>query len=182
MAINPDVLDAIYGMSGPGMGGGQHRGPEFLQTEKRTAMSRIALNTGTAYLAGAAFGGLFGAVSGFRATDSKIFKIRLNGTVNGIEGGVGRFGNALGVLSLTYSIIDALGETFGVHHLLPSEYAEDLTPVLSATATGFFYKMFTSPKQAILAAGIGGTLMGTYTLLQDFLPRDVLKTIKQATF
>ena len=60
MALNPDVMDAIWGAGGVGgaVGGGGSNGPEYLQTEKRGAMSRISLNTGTAYLTGAGIGGL----------------------------------------------------------------------------------------------------------------------------
>lgn len=181
MALNPDVLDAIYGM--PTAGGTGGRGPEYLQTEKRSAYSRISLNTGSAYLLGAGLGGLYGAVSGFRATDSKIVKIRLNGLVNGIEGGVGRLGNSFGVLALTFSIVDALAETAGVQRALPlGEYAEDVMPVISASVTGLFYKSTSSPKQAIIAAALGGSLMGVYRMIQDFLPRNVLRTIKEAAF
>ena len=182
--LDPSVLDAMYGLNRPGMGGmGQpSRGPEYVQTAKRSAMSRISLNTGTFYLAGAGLGGLYGAVDGFRNTKSKITKIRVNGLVNGVEGGVTRFGNALGVLALTYSIVDALGEEFGVNRLLPGEYADELMPVVSATTTGFLYKCTTSPKQAIIAAAIGGSVMGAFQAVQEYLPRDVLRTIKEAAF
>merc|ERR1719354_195365 len=109
MALNPEVMDAIYGLNRPGNAAA--KGPEYLHTQQRSAMSRISLNTGSFYLLGAGAGGLFGAVQGYRNTESKIAKIKLNGVFNGVEGGFARSGNALGVLALTYSIVDALGET-----------------------------------------------------------------------
>jgi hypothetical protein len=89
------------------------------------------------YLAGAGLGGLYGAFTGIRATESRIFKIKLNGMVNGIEGGVSRTGNALGVLALVYSLVDASAEGVGLANKLPlGEYADDVMPVISATVTG----------------------------------------------
>jgi hypothetical protein len=185
-AVDPSVFEALYGLSSPagrgGQPGQQPRGPAYLGTQRRSATSRIALNTGTFYLIGAGAGGLFGAVQGLRAAESKILKIRLNGMMNGVEGGVARSGNALGVLALTYSIVDALGEWAGLAARIPGDYADDIAPVLSAATTGLLYKCTSSPKQAIIAAGIGGGLMGAYKAAMAVLPADAVRSLRRAGF
>ena len=157
-------IDAVSPMLGiPGMaggaaaGGGQHQ-PEYLEYNSRDWTSRMFLNTGGVYLFGIATAGLYGAGEGWRKAAGMKGKIRLNSLLNHSAMRGSRLGNALGVLAVIFSGVEALADKYHVADLVGGH--EWASPISAAVATGALYRCTHGPKAMALAGLTGGVFVG----------------------
>ncbi|KAJ3346024.1 Mitochondrial import inner membrane translocase subunit tim23 [Kappamyces sp. JEL0680] len=78
----------------------------FLFLPMRTTADKIWYGTGIAYFAGLGYGGIYGTYRGLATAPNSMFKVRLNSVINQTT----RYGpwaaNSLGVLALSWSLID----------------------------------------------------------------------------
>ena len=92
------------------------------------------LNTGGVYLFGIATAGLYGAGEGWRKARGMKAKIRLNSLQNHSAMRGSRFGNALGVLAVIFSGVEALADKYHVADFVGGH--EWASPITAAVATG----------------------------------------------
>lgn len=163
-SVNPQLL----------FGGNGSKGPDYLSSNPRSAMERMVYNTGILYLGGLGLGGTYGFFHGLKNAPSSRFKIKVNSMLNGVTGYGARVGNALGVLAIMFSSIEAGSDYLEVDKLVGWD---DASPFLAAAGTGMLYKSAQGPKTMVLAGGLATAIMMSWTLGNKYLPMEHLKDV-----
>lgn len=155
--------------SGGGVGGGGGGQVEYLDTYSKAGkdIGQLFLyNTGTAWLAGMTFGGLYGVYEGVRTAPGSRFRLVLNSVLNKSGTRASVFGNALGVLALFYTSAEyALEEYVPVQEYVPG--GDLVNPVVASAASCAFYTITRAPNVIGLATVLGGVTMGAWITVQN---------------
>mmetsp|Transcript_33010 Transcript_33010/g.76056 ORF Transcript_33010/g.76056 Transcript_33010/m.76056 type:complete len:140 (+) Transcript_33010:500-919(+) len=115
-------------------------------------------NTGASYVIATFIGGAMGLRSGLAATPNSRMRVKLNSVLNHCSKIGSKSGNAVGVLSLVYTLYE-----WGVEETLkPDRYFnnEAISPTIAAFLTGATYKSMAGPRVAALAGTIGAGMVG----------------------
>mmetsp|Transcript_6604 Transcript_6604/g.11893 ORF Transcript_6604/g.11893 Transcript_6604/m.11893 type:complete len:191 (+) Transcript_6604:46-618(+) len=134
--------------------------PDYLNYNAggRGLTEKMFCNAGIAYLAGTFLGGGYGLIEGARLASGKRFRLKVNSILNFGSKRGSRFGNALGVLGLMYTVCEHLYDSAEISETTSLDW---LPPVAAGLTTGMLYKSTTGPKTAVLAGVIGAGLAGT---------------------
>uniref|UniRef100_A0A7S1XNQ0 Mitochondrial import inner membrane translocase subunit TIM23 n=1 Tax=Phaeomonas parva TaxID=124430 RepID=A0A7S1XNQ0_9STRA len=145
---------------GGGLSTGSRYEPEYLDytIKSRGPLENVFSYCGTAYLAGVIGGGGVGLMEGVRSSPSSRFRILFNSIMNNAGKRGSRAGNAFGCVALFYSGFLALYDGYNVDMQLG--VGDWVNPVLSGASTGLLYKSTAGPRAAILAAVLGGGVIG----------------------
>jgi hypothetical protein len=143
--------------------------PDYLDYDikGRGMMEKTFFNSGAGWLAGsfagAGYGLMQGNTAGSAAIQSPKLKVRVNTALNLLTRYGSRWGNAVGVLAIIYSLSDGVVEATGLENVPPLNEHPLVNPLVAATATGFLYKSAAGPRVALLSGVIGGgAVVGYY--------------------
>ncbi|CAJ0868020.1 6817_t:CDS:2 [Entrophospora sp. SA101] len=121
----------------------------------RGIMDDLCYGTGTTYLAGLSFGGVWGLMEGFRGNMPN-FKLRLNTILNSITRRGPFIGNSCGILAMGYNTINGIiSSTRGRH--------DTINNVASGALVGVIFKSTAGIKAAATASLICAATAGTWT-------------------
>ncbi|KAI9201793.1 Tim17/Tim22/Tim23/Pmp24 family-domain-containing protein [Polychytrium aggregatum] len=139
----------------------------------RTWSDKVCYGTGSAYLLGLSSGSVYGAFRGLKTAQGRSFNIRFNNVINTVTRYGPRYGNAMGVLTLSWSLMDTwFGSIRG-----QSDYYNHIP---AAFITGFIFKSTAGLRPAaimgsLLASVVAGygaltTLQGSHLYLPQYNP------------
>ncbi|KAK9479204.1 Tim17/Tim22/Tim23/Pmp24 family-domain-containing protein [Lipomyces japonicus] len=119
----------------------------------------ICYGTGTLYMSGLAFGGVYGFAEGLRSTTADApAKLRLNAVLNAITRRGPYLGNTAGVLAVSYNIFNW---SFGAYRGNHDEY----NSIAAGTITGVLFRATKGIKQMAISGVIVGSLTGTWSFI-----------------
>ena len=151
--------------------------PEYLNydIQGRGWSERTFLNVGTMYLAGITLGGGYGFFEGLNLSPSTKFNIRLNTILNRMARRGSKLGNAVGCVTLIYSLSDAFFErqleTDRLFERMISNrtFSELGTPLLAGAFTGLFYRSTSGSKTMVAATLVGAVAaLGVESIRKTF--------------
>ena len=138
--------------------------PEYLfqidTSKSRPFTLRLTYITGSGYLTGLAFGGLWGIAEGF-FTILKLReasrKVNLTAMLNSITRRGPFFGNTLGILSMYFAMSEQI-----LRKLRNRE--DNINKIVAGFTAGAIWRCSKSLRALTLAGAIGGSLVGSYYL------------------
>jgi len=139
--------------------------PDYLdynnEAKGRGIVVTMFSNAGLSYLTGVVGGGLYGLREGLLHTPSSRFKVKLNSVLNHCGRHGSRVGNALGTLSVIYSLYEGIADQLELEKYTGP--VSPASPPFAALATGATYYYRAGPRVAALAGTIGlGSVGATY--------------------
>jgi len=157
-------------------GGAGGKSPEYLSYQPRGCLERMVYNTGISYLAGVGGGGTYGLFHGMMNSPSPRLRIRINSMLNGSSLYGSKMGNALGVLAVMYSSVEAASDQLELDKYVGHDSA---SPFIAAVTTGILYKSTAQggPKVMVLAGGLGGAVLLAYMAGSKYLPTNYVREI-----
>mmetsp|Transcript_22374 Transcript_22374/g.33056 ORF Transcript_22374/g.33056 Transcript_22374/m.33056 type:complete len:197 (-) Transcript_22374:2255-2845(-) len=147
----------------PALGVSVNKQPDYLDYDQkgRGIVVTMFANSGVAYLLGSCFGGLYGLREGIAKSPSSRVRVQVNSILNHCGRHGSRWGNALGVVAILYSLYEG-----GADHFDLDSYTGPIQPAAPAFAgfmTGATFYSGAGPRAALLAGSIGlGTVGVTY--------------------
>uniref|UniRef100_A0A7S1Y156 Mitochondrial import inner membrane translocase subunit TIM23 n=1 Tax=Grammatophora oceanica TaxID=210454 RepID=A0A7S1Y156_9STRA len=137
--------------------------PDYLDYDQkgRGIIVTMFANAGMSYLMGTFAGGAYGLREGFLHSPSQRFRVKLNSILNHCGRHGSRWGNALGVVSILYSIYEGTADNYEIDRYTGP--VQPAAPGVAAFLTGATYYASAGPRVAALAGTIGvGAVCGTY--------------------
>jgi len=133
--------------------------PDYLDinVKGRGVLEKMFANTGATYLMATFIGGAYGLRSGLAATPNSRFRVKVNSVLNHCGKTGSRAGNAVGVLSLMFTLYDWGLEGADLERHTGNEA---VSPAIAAFLTGATYKSMAGPRVAALAGTIGAGMVG----------------------
>ncbi|CAG8453440.1 4883_t:CDS:2 [Acaulospora morrowiae] len=129
----------------------------------RGVMDDLCYGTGTTYLAGLTFGGIWGLTEGLRGQTPN-FKLRLNTILNSVTRRGPFIGNSCGILAMGYNGINGIiGSMRGKH--------DSINNVMSGALIGAIFKSTAGIRAATTASAICAATAGTWTLAKQYFFR-----------
>ena len=107
----------------PALGVSVNRQPDYLDYDQkgRGIVVTMFANSGVAYLMGTGGGGLYGLREGLTHSPSSRFRVKLNSILNHCGRHGSRWGNALGVVAILYSIYEGVADQVSKINICYSE-------------------------------------------------------------
>lgn len=144
----------------PALGVPSQRQPDYLDYDQkgRGIMPTMFANAGVSYLVGTIAGGVYGLREGLVNAPSSKMRVQLNSILNNSGRYGSRWGNALGVVAVIYSLYEGLADSYDI-----DDYTgpiQPAAPLLGAGLTGATYYMPAGPRVAALAGSIGVGAVG----------------------
>jgi import inner membrane translocase subunit TIM23 len=120
----------------------------------------LCYGTGAVYLTGLGVGGAYGLAEGLRKTaDSKSARLRLNGVLNAVTRRGPFIGNTVGVMALTYNLINSgIGYFRGEH-----DFANSLA---AGAVSGAVFKATKGPRAMALSSGMVASVAGIWCVIK----------------
>ena len=138
--------------------------PEFLfqidTSRSRPFTLRLTYITGSGYLAGLAFGGMWGITEGFitifkhRETSRKV---NLTAMLNSITRRGPFFSNTLGIITMYFAFSEQIFRKV-------RNKEDNVNKIIAAIAAGSLWRCTKSLRAVTLAGVIGGTIVGSYCI------------------
>lgn len=100
----------------PALGVAGRRQPDYLDYDQkgRGIIVTMFANAGVAYLTGTVAGGVYGLREGFLNSPSSRYRVKLNSILNHCGRYGSRWGNALGVIAILYSLYEGAADSVSI--------------------------------------------------------------------